>query len=235
MPTVVGARVDGRHHERDSLVSLRVWIPEVAEQSEEVTVRGLGFDLAPGKVETQPPKEGMMAISHADHDHPNTSAARAACRKALSKDGVYDWKASPERKLAEEAGIVKPATWHVKPKGKTPAAVKNMKRINTLIKNDSDMADVPRALAHGIREAWARDLDVKVGDRFRHDEARVVIQAELGEIALVWKDSNMHGVHAIWVRNWDSSKAFKVNSVAEAFTVTEDRDLWDEFGNLRTA
>jgi hypothetical protein len=27
-----------------------------------------------------------MTISHADHDHPNTSAARAACRRALAGD-----------------------------------------------------------------------------------------------------------------------------------------------------
>jgi len=47
--------------------------------------------------------------------------------------------------------------------------------------------------------------------------------------------ANRHGVHAIWVRNWDSSRQFKVNSVAEAFMVSEDRDLWDEYGNLRTA
>lgn len=180
-----------------------------------------------------------MAISHADHGHPNTPAARAACRKRLA-DGQSPLDVSAERALAEAAGIVKkatskPATWNVVPKGKKPVALKTTKRTNTLIKTVADMADVPRALAHGIREAWARDLDVKVGDRFREDEARVVIQAELGEISLVWKDSNVHGVHAIFVRNWDSSKTFKVQSVSEAFAVMEDRDMWDEFGNLRTA
>ena len=168
-----------------------------------------------------------MAISHADHDHPNTPAARAKCRK--------DMAATPGKTFKENAEAKKAATWHVKPKGKVPAAAKTVKRANSLIKNVSDLADVPKALAHGIREAWARDLDVKVGDRFRDDEARVVIHAEVGEIALVWKSTNVHGVHAIWVRNWDSSKAFKVNSVAEAFIVTEDREMWDEHGNLRTA
>lgn len=163
-----------------------------------------------------------MAISHADHDHPNTPAARAKCRKEMAKGTTPP--------------ATKPATWHVKPKGKQPVALsKNVKRTNTLIKNVADLADVPRALAHGIREAWARDLDVRVGDRFREDEARITIQAELGEIALVWKANNVHGVNAIWVRNWDSSKAFKVNSVAEAFIVTEDREMWDEHGNLRMA
>lgn len=131
--------------------------------------------------------------------------------------------------------VKKPATWNVVPKGKKPVAVKNVKKTNSLIKNRSDLADVPHALVHGIEEAWARDLDVKVGDRFRDDEARITIQGEVCEIALVWKVANPHGVNAIFVRNWDSSKTFKVNSVAEAFIVAEDRDLWDQHGNLRTA
>jgi hypothetical protein len=182
-----------------------------------------------------------MAISHAEHNHPNTPAARAACRKRMANDqSPLDSSAeralNPVRKLAEEAGLVKkPATWNVVPKGKKPVALKNAKRTNSLIKDRSDLADVPHALVHGIEEAWARDLDVKVGDKFRDDEARITIQAELCEIALVWKVTNPHGVHAIFVRNWDSSKTFKVNSVAEAFTVSDDRDLWDEHGNLLTA
>lgn len=183
-----------------------------------------------------------MAISHADHDHENTPAARAKCRARLASgksplDGPTERALNPVRKLAEDAGLVKKTpAWNVKPKGKVPAALsKNVKRANTLIKTVADMADVPRALVHGIREAWARDLDVRVGDRFREDEARVIIQAELGEIALVWKVTNVHGVHAIFVRNNDSSRTFKVNSIAEAFAVMEDRDMWDEFGNLRTA
>jgi len=193
-----------------------------------------------------------MAISHKDHDHPNTPAARAACRKRMAK-GQSPLDAPTERALnpmREEAGIMpvrhsqeeiekidrrRGAVWTVKPKVNNRGALKSTKRINSLIKNRSDMADVPRALVHGIEEAWARDLDVRVGDRFRDDEARVVIQAELGEISLVWKVTNPHGINAIFVRNWDSSRIFKVNSVAEAFTVTEDRDMWDEFGNLRTA
>lgn len=175
-----------------------------------------------------------MAISHKDHDHPNTPAARAKCRARLSA-GQSPLDKSAERALAEAADVVKPATWHVKPKGKQPTALKNNKRTNSLVKNRSDLADVPHGLVHGIEEAWARDLDVRVGDRFRDDEARITIQADLAEIALVWKVTNPHGVSAIWVRNWDSSKQFKVTSIAEAFAVAETRDLWDEYGNLRTA
>lgn len=170
-----------------------------------------------------------MAISHADHDHPNTPAARAACRKRLANSQ------SPLDAPTERALNTPPTTWHVKPKSKQPAALKNAKRENTRIKDRSDLADVPHALVHGIEEAWARDLDVLVGDKFRDDEARIVIKGELCQISLVWKVGNPHGVWAIWVRNWDSSKGFKVSSVAEAFTISEDRDLWDEYGNLRTA
>lgn len=192
-----------------------------------------------------------MAISHADHNHPNTPAARAACRKrigngqspldASAERALGTVKVSAERALAESAGLVKAPQMTVVPrkrgdggvvKGMKAAAPKNTKRANSLIKNESDMGDVPHALAHGIREAWARDLDVRVGDRFRDDEARIVIQNEVGEIALVWKVTNPHGVHAIFVRNFDSSRTFKVNSVRQAFEVTETWDAWDVHGNL---
>ena len=184
-----------------------------------------------------------MAISHKDHNHPNTPAARAACRKLYAANDAVN--TLPHVAAVNEAvkQAAKPATWHVKPKGKQPTALKinnpgpgkSIKRLNSLIKDVADLADVPHALVHGIKEAWARDLDVRVGDKFRDDEARITIQAEVCEIALVWKVNNPHGISAIWVRNWDSSKQFKVTSVAEAFIVSENRDLWDEFGNLRTA
>lgn len=180
-----------------------------------------------------------MAISHKDHDHPNTPAARAACRKQMAKGDVPLTGNPVPQTIAENlTGAIKgkPATWHVTPrKSKVPAALKNNKKPNARIKDRTDLADVPHGLVHGIEEAWARDLDVRVGDRFRDDEARVVINAMMCEIALVWKVTNPHGVSAIWVRNNNSSKAFKVSSIAEAFTVSESPDLWDEYGNLRTA
>lgn len=177
-----------------------------------------------------------MAISHADHNHPNTPAARAKCRKAMASID-YVTGATPDPVV----GVAVPGQMTVVPrkrgdggvvKGMKAAAPKNTKRANSLIKNESDMGDVPHALAHGIREAWVRDLDVRVGDRFRDDEARIVIQNEVGEIALVWKVTNPHGVHAIFVRNFDSSRTFKVNSVRQAFEVTETWDAWDVHGNL---
>jgi hypothetical protein len=181
-----------------------------------------------------------MPISHADHDHPNSPAARAACRKRLAA-GQSPMNASAERALAEAAGVVKAAQITVVPRkrgdggvvqGMKAAAPKNVKRTNTLIKEEYDLADVPRMLAYGVRMAWSLDLDVRVGDRFTEDEKRLVIQHEVAEIALVWRDKRPDGIWAIFVRNWDSSRTFKVDSVQYAFEVAGSWDAWDEHRNL---
>jgi hypothetical protein len=59
---------------------------------------------------------GTMAISHKDHNHPNTPAARAACRKirAAMEAGTafapaFTRDPSAERALAEAAGIINKA------------------------------------------------------------------------------------------------------------------------------
>ena len=177
-----------------------------------------------------------MAISHKDHNHPNTPAARAKCRKAMEKTGA-PVKVSAERVLAEGAGLVKPAKMTVVPRRRGDRGVvqglKDAKRPNTLIKDISDLADVPHILAYGIRMAWALDLDVKVGTPFNDAEKRVVVQADKAEIAFVWRVANPNGMHAVFVRNWDSSKTFKVASVQQAFEVSaHDADCWDAYGNL---
>lgn len=168
-----------------------------------------------------------MAISHADHDHPNTPAARAKCRRANDVGGTTH--------LSYE-NPAKSATLTVVPRkrgdGGVVQGLKNAKRPNTLIKADYDLADVPRILAYGVRTAWALDLDVKVGDRFNDEEKRLTIQHELAEIALVWRDKRPDGIWAVFVRNWDSSKTFKVESIQHAFEVAADRVAWDENGNL---
>lgn len=175
-----------------------------------------------------------MAISHKDHQHPNTPAARAACRKAMGPQSV---EPGAVRKLAEQAGIVKPAKLTVVPRRKGDGGVvkgmKNVKRTNTHLKAEHDLADVPKILAYGIRLAWAADLDVTVGERFNDAEKRVLIHADRAEIALVWRESNPNGVHAIFVRNWDSSVTFKVDSIQHALEVSaHDSEAWDGNGNL---
>lgn len=170
-----------------------------------------------------------MAISHADHDHPNTPAARAACRKAMTRGTTH-------QTTENVAGDRKPAKLTVVPRkrgdGGVVQGLKNAKRPNSLIKADYDLADVPRMLAYGVRMAWALDLEVKVGDRFNDEEKRLVIQHEEAEIALVWRDKRPDGIWAVFVRNWDSSKTFKVESVQHAFEVAADREAWDENRNL---
>jgi hypothetical protein len=179
-----------------------------------------------------------MAISHADHDHPNTPAARAKCRREL--DNTHLSYENPMRKLAEQAGVVKPAKMTVVPRKRGDGGVvkgmkagRTLKRENTRIKAEGDLADMPRMLAYGVRLAWAADLDVVVGDRFNEAERRVVIKADKGEISLVWRESNPEGISKIWVRNYDSSRQFVVDGVQHALEVCAyDSEAWDEFGNL---
>lgn len=174
-----------------------------------------------------------MAISHKDHNHPNTPAARAKCRKELGQ--AIQIADTTGNKLAQE--ILNPARMTVVPRRRGDRGVvqglKDAKRPNTLIKDISDLADVPHILAYGIRMAWALDLDVRVGTPFNDAEKRVVVQADKAEIAFVWRVANPNGMHAVFVRNWDSSKTFKVASVQQAFEVSaHDAECWDEYGNL---
>lgn len=175
-----------------------------------------------------------MAISHADHNHPNTPAARAACRKRMAA-GQSPRDESAERALAG----VKPAKMTVVPRKRGDGGVVKglkesaTKRPNTHLRTIGDLADVPAMLAYGVRLAWAADLDVIVGDKFNDTEARIVIKADRGEIALTWRVATPNGIHAIWVRNYDSSRQFKVDSVQHALEVcAHDSEAWDANGNL---
>lgn len=173
-----------------------------------------------------------MAINHKNHDHPNTPAARAVCRKAM---GSVDYVAgaTPDPVV----GNAVPAKLTVVPRkrgdGGVVQGLRNSKRPNTHLRADHDLADVPRMLAYGVRLAWAADLDVLVGDRFNDEEARIVIKADKGEISLVWRDKRPEGIWKIWVRNYDSSKQYVVESVQEALEIMAfDSEAWDEHGNL---
>jgi hypothetical protein len=179
-----------------------------------------------------------MAISHKDHEHPNTPAARAACRKQMANgDTPLTGNPIPTSVAGVMAKALKPATLTVVPRTKGDGGVvkglKNVKRTNTHLKAEHDLADVPKILAYGIRLAWAADLDVTVGERFNDAEKRILIHADRAEIALVWRESNPNGVHAIFVRNWDSSVTFKVDSIQHALEVSaHDSEAWDVDGNL---
>lgn len=178
-----------------------------------------------------------MAISHADHNHPNTPAARAACRKAMAKGDMILDLATGDRKPAQmtvvprkrgDGGVVK-GLQATSPK----TAGGNLKKPGTHLRTIGDLADVPRMLAHGVRMAWAADWDVVVGQPFNDTEARITIKGDQADIALVWRPSLPEGVWGIFIRNWNSSVTFKVNSIQEAFDAAADIEAWDEFGNYR--
>jgi hypothetical protein len=179
-----------------------------------------------------------MAISHKDHDHPNTPAARAACRKAMTATD-YVTGATPDGVV----GVATPAKMTVVPRRRGDGGVvkgmkaagpgRTLKRSNTLVKSEGDLADMPRMLAYGVRLAWAADLDVVVGEKFNEAERRILIKNEVGEVALTWRENRPEGIWAIWVRNYDSSRQFTVESVQEAMEITATREAWDDHGNLK--
>jgi len=140
-----------------------------------------------------------MAISHADHNHPNTPAARAACRKAMAGGG-----GNPRVARIESDG--KPAKVTVVPRRKgdggvvkgmqataPKAAVARLKLPGRLIKSVGDLGDVPAILATEIRRAWDLGWEVVVGHPFNHEERRVVIFGPSAEIALVWSSDGRTG------------------------------------------
>jgi hypothetical protein len=168
-----------------------------------------------------------MPISHADHDHPNTPAARAACRKSMAATG-----ATVPRKPAQvtvvprtrgDGGVVRGLV------ATTPtAAVRRLKVSGTLIKRVGDLADVPADLATEVRRAWKLDWTVQVGHPFNDDERRIVITGPKAEIALVW-DSK--GRTATFVRHHDSSVTSRVGTPDDAFDAADTDDAWDGHGN----
>jgi hypothetical protein len=181
-----------------------------------------------------------MAINHADHDHPNTPAARAKCRKRMG-NGQAPLNASAERTLAEAAGIVKKATqMTVVPRkrgdggvvrGMKAAGPGNLKKPGTHLRTIGDLPDVPRMLAYGARLGWAADWDVIVGEPFNDTEARITIKGDQADIAMVWRPSMPDGVWGVFIRNWNSSKTYRVSSVQEAFDAAATQDAWDHHGN----
>lgn len=174
-----------------------------------------------------------MAISHADHNHPNTPAARAACRRRLILDGTTTKPVPAERVLAEQAGVVKPAKITVIPRtrgdGGVVKGLKNtkpktttttLKRENTKIKAVGDLADMPQMLAYAVKLAWAAGLDVVVGHPFNDQEANIVIQGPVAHITCMWRVAQPHGIYDMHVRPVDSSRgAGRATSAQQAVDI----------------
>lgn len=184
-----------------------------------------------------------MAISHADHDHPNTPAGRAACRKTAASVNAALTMGNPSNpptmtvvpRRRGDGGVVK-RMQAVRPSGTSKAAADRAmrkaekgglaglvptKKPNTQIKNIGDLADVPRMLAYGVRMAWAKEWSVRVGDKFNDNEARIVIDAPAGEIALVYRPSLPNGVWGVFFRAGYGSVTARVGSVQLAFELGE--------------
>jgi hypothetical protein len=163
-----------------------------------------------------------MAMSHADHDHPNTPGARAACRRRMILAG------SPAEPAA---GVVKPAQMTVVPRKRGDGGVvrglkatepqasnRRLKVSGWQLKSIGDLADVPATLAAPIREAWKRGWVVQVGDRFNEAERRIVITAPGGEVSLVWSEDGRTGV---FFRPGNSSVTSRKDGWARAFELAE--------------
>lgn len=170
-----------------------------------------------------------MAISHADHDHPNTPAGRAACRKAAATVNAALVLGNPSNppqitvvpRKRGDGGVVKGM------KAARPPV--DLKRPGTHLRTIGDLPDVPRMLAHGARMAWEKGWEVTIGEKFNDLEARIIIKGDLGEIAMVWKPSLPNGVWGIFFRPDGSSVTHRIDSVQRAFLIAaEDDDEWFE-------
>jgi hypothetical protein len=116
-----------------------------------------------------------------------------------------------------KGGVIKATAAAVKKGPKGPRGSENLKRPGTQLRTIGDLPDVPRMLVYGIKMAWSLDYPVRVGERFNDNEARIVIDAPTGEIALVWRPSLPDGVWGIFFRAGYGSVTSRVESVQEAF------------------
>lgn len=151
-----------------------------------------------------------MGISHADHDHPATPAARAACRRAMGGN-------------VPEKGSEKPAAGRKRRAG-TSGHPRGLKRSGTTLRAIHDLADVPHVFGNVIRLAWDREYQVTVGEQFTEGDRRVVIHASHGEVSLVWRESNPTGVNGVFFRPYNSSLTQKVSTVNGALRLAEGEE-----------
>ena len=176
-----------------------------------------------------------MAISHKDHDHPNTPAARAACRKRMNA-GQSPRDEATERALSFDP-FAKPAKLSVVPRKRrdggvvsglqatAPKAVSgNLKRAGTPLRTIADLPDVPQMLAYAARLAWAEGWDVFTGYKFNDEEATIRIVGLKAEITCIWRVTQPHGIWAMHLRRLDESKGCgAASSALEAIEMAAGR------------
>ena len=194
-----------------------------------------------------------MAISHKDHDHPNTPAARAKCRKEGTPGPQIGTNLGRvERAYAEQAGLVKhdaktcqvhlcptcfpqPAQSTVVPrkrhdggvvKGlKESAPVKVMKApAGKPIKGPADVpVDCPAPLHYAIKAAWSRGWGVIEGYKLKDDENRILIGGTVAQVSIVWTAEGRTGV---FVRKLSSSITHRADSAQAAIGLASGDDEW---------
>lgn len=143
-----------------------------------------------------------MAISHADHDHPATPQARAACRKQMRAD---NFPIMTNAEVVTKMGPVK-ATGTVRlvgvePRGRRRATVNGAEPIRErrrFIRDEGDMADVPHVFSAAIRHAWHQEgWTVRYGNPYNATEKRILIDNGHGdELELIYK-AGQHHVNAV--------------------------------------
>lgn len=170
-----------------------------------------------------------MAISHADHNHPNTTAARTACRKAMAKimtDIGRNLDLAGEPVLAEGARK-EAAKIIVVPRRRGDGGVVRGLKTNTQerpITSTADLpADLPKAHVLTIARAWERGWGVVEGYRLNAEERRILIGGDLAQVSLVW---NAEGRSGVFVRSVTSSITHRVDSGPQALALASGDEEW---------
>lgn len=170
-----------------------------------------------------------MAISHANHSHPNTPAARAACRKALN-DG---------NEVATTSGtfVGKPAQMTVVPRRKGDGGVvQGMKAAKPIRGKDAGVrgevrirtagdfpGDIPAGHTLTIARAWEKGWSVILGESLTTGETRILIGGNGVQVSLVW---NAEGSSGVFVRTHMSSIQHRVDSGIQAIALAAGDEEW---------
>lgn len=145
-----------------------------------------------------------MAISHADHDHPATPAARAACRKAMADGKLVNFNII-------QTDATKPHTRGVRLVGVAKANGRGFRAF--AIRNEGDLADgVPHVFSGAIRKAWDMGWDVRSAHPYNDTEKRVEVKSDHGTVTLVYKAGN----ERVWGVFWRATSEVITHRITEA-------------------
>lgn len=165
-----------------------------------------------------------MAISHAGHDHPNTTTARTKCRKAMSGGGA-PFVAQPTPGIDAPA----PAKMVVVPRRRGDGGVvKGMvaadPRREVQIRTAGDFpVDIPSTHTLTIARAWEKGWSVIMGESLKAGETRILIGGNGVQVSLVW---NAEGASGVFVRSASSSITHRVDSGAQAIALASGDEEW---------